>query len=63
MLTLPPSLLSRVQKLSHARTKSEAVVIALEEYVKDRKLNRLMDRMGKGFGTSLHELKVGRKRG
>lgn len=63
LLTVPKDLLENVQKISGSPTKSGAVVVALEEYVRDKKLNRLISRIGKGFGVSLKELKVSRKRG
>ncbi len=63
LLTLPEDLLGNVQKISGAATKSGAVVTAMEEYVRDKKLNRLMGRIGKGFGISLKELKKSRKKG
>ena len=63
LLTLPEDLLKNVQKLSGATTKSGAVVTALEEYMRDKKLNRLTSRIGKGFGISLKGLKESRKKG
>lgn len=52
LLTLPEDLLEKTKEASGATTKSEAVVIAMREYLRDKKLNRLLSRMGSGFGTS-----------
>lgn len=51
LLIIPKNLLEDVQEISGASTKSEAVILALKEYVRDKKLNRLIGRIGKGFGT------------
>jgi len=56
-------LLENVQKISGASTKSGAVVTALQEYVRDKKLHRLMGRIGRGFGLTLKEFKKSRKVG
>lgn len=63
LLTLPQDLLGTVQKLSGAPTKSRAMIIALEEYVRDKKFNRLLGRMGKGYGLTLKQLLHTRKKG
>ena len=63
LLTLPMDLLGKVQKLSEAPTKSKAVVIALEDYLRTKKMDRLVGRMGKGFGLSLKDLLKNRKYG
>lgn len=63
LLTLPEDLLENVQKISGASTKSGAVVTALQEYVRDKKLHRLMGRIGRGFGLTLKEFKKSRKVG
>ena len=56
LLTVPASLLKAVQKASKAPTKSKAVIIAMEGYLKDKKLERLTQRIGKGFGTTKRRL-------
>ena len=56
LLTLPQDLLGEVQKISGAPTKSKAVVVALEEYIRDKRMNRLLSRRGEGFGLSLKQL-------
>jgi len=63
LLTLPQDLLGNVQKLSGASTKSKATIIALEEYVRDKRLNRLVERMGKGYGLTLKQHLHTRKKG
>lgn len=63
LLSIPEDLLEEVQKDSGANTKSKAVTIALEEYVRGKKLNRLMGRAGRGFGLSLSRLLKLRARG
>ncbi|MBI5300124.1 MAG: hypothetical protein HY877_07540 [Deltaproteobacteria bacterium] len=63
LLTLPQDILKTVQKLSAAPTKSKAVIIALEEYVRDKRLNCLLDRMGKGYGLTLKQMLHARKKG
>lgn len=52
LLTLPEELVDAARAASGIKTKSEAVTIALVEYLKDKKLSRLLDRFGRGFGLS-----------
>lgn len=63
LLTLPQDLLGDVQKVSGASTKSQGVVIAMKEYLRDKKLNRLLQRRGKGFGITLKALLDSREKG
>ena len=63
LLTLPEDLLENVQRISGARTKSGAVITALEEYIRGKKLNQLVGRIGKGFGLSLKDFQLSRKKG
>lgn len=63
LLTIPEGLLEDVQRINEAPTKSKAIVVALEEYVRDKRLNRLMARMGKGFGMGRRQLLRDRKAG
>lgn len=63
LLTLPEQSVRAVQTLSHSQTKSKAVTIALEAFVKSKKLDRLLSRFGKGFalsGTMLKKLRDSR---
>lgn len=57
LLTLPERLVVEVKKTSSSKTKSGAVVTALEEYLKAKKADRLLARFGKGFGLSPSDLK------
>ncbi|HJN14721.1 MAG TPA: type II toxin-antitoxin system VapB family antitoxin [Armatimonadota bacterium] len=45
-LDIPKELLEQVQSLAEAPTKKQAVVTALEEYVKSRLRERLLARLG-----------------
>lgn len=56
LLSVPEELIKEVRKINGAPTKSKAVVIALEEYIREFRLNRMMNRMGKGFGMTVKEL-------
>lgn len=44
---LPTDTLEKVVKLSKSKTKREAIVIALESYIRKKKLERLMGAYGK----------------
>lgn len=56
LLTLPEKLVTQVKEISKAKTKSQAVTMALEEFIRDKKLNRLLSRFGRGFGISQKDL-------
>ncbi|MBI2601787.1 MAG: type II toxin-antitoxin system VapB family antitoxin [Deltaproteobacteria bacterium] len=44
---LPDETLKEVMKLAKARTKREAIIIAMEEYLRRKKIDRLMEASGK----------------
>lgn len=52
LLTLPQDLVLKIQKETKSPTKSKAVTIVMEDYIKGTKLKRLLDRFGKGFALS-----------
>ncbi|MBI2346428.1 MAG: type II toxin-antitoxin system VapB family antitoxin [Deltaproteobacteria bacterium] len=52
LLTIPEELLGTARTLSGARTKSETVSRALQEYVRFLRQDRLLARKGKGFSLS-----------
>lgn len=52
LLSLPPDLVLKIQKATKSPTKSKAVIIAMEDFIKGTKLKRLLDRFGQGFGLS-----------
>lgn len=56
LLTLPEELVDHIRIISSAKTKSQAVVIALKEYIRERKIGHLLSRFGKGFGLNYQEL-------
>lgn len=46
-LNIPDDLMSEVQKISKEKSKTRAVVTAMEAYVKDRKMTELISLRGK----------------
>jgi len=48
-------LLKEVMKLSHAQTKKEAVTISFQSFIKQKKVERLTKRLGKGSLTLNHK--------
>jgi Arc/MetJ family transcription regulator len=46
-LNLPEDLVEEAQRLTNSRSKRETVITALEELVRDRLRQRLIDRLGK----------------
>lgn len=44
---LPNNTLEKVRSLSGAKSKREAIIIALNEYIKKKKIERLIDSQGK----------------
>ena len=44
---LPTDTLEEVMKLSDAKSKREAIVIAMESYIRKKKIERLIDSYGK----------------
>jgi metal-responsive CopG/Arc/MetJ family transcriptional regulator len=46
-LNIPDDLLSEVQKISKEKSKTRAIVTAMESYVRDRKLTELLALRGK----------------
>jgi len=48
---LPEKTLNQVRKLSKAKSKREAIILALEEYIKKKKIEKLISSQGK---ISLH---------
>jgi hypothetical protein len=62
LLTLPENIVDRAKKLSGQKTKSGAVLIALEEYLRQKKIGHLFSRMGQGFGLTSSVLKKMRAR-
>ena len=46
-LNIPDDLLSEVQKISREKSKTRAIVTAMESYVRDRKMTELLALRGK----------------
>ncbi|MEW6203246.1 MAG: type II toxin-antitoxin system VapB family antitoxin [bacterium] len=46
-LDIPEELIKEAQKVSGARTKTTTVCLALQEYIRMKKMNRLLDYRGK----------------
>lgn len=46
-LNIPDNLMSEVQKLSGEKSKTKAIVTAMEEFVRDKKLKKLLALRGK----------------
>lgn len=46
-LNIPDELLSEVQRISHEKSKTKAVITAMEAFVRDRKLAELRSLRGK----------------
>lgn len=46
-LNIPDNLMSEVQKLSGEKSKTKAIVVAMEEFVRDRKIKKLLSLRGK----------------
>jgi len=46
-LNIPDDLINEVQKLSGERTRTRAIVVAMEEFVRDKKLKKLLSLRGK----------------
>lgn len=46
-LNIPDNLVSEVQKLSGEKSKTKAIVIAMEEFVRDKKIKKLLSLRGK----------------
>jgi len=46
-LNIPNTLLSEVQKIAGEKSKTKAVIIAMQEFVKEKKLEKLMKLKGK----------------
>lgn len=46
-LNIPDTLMSEVQKLSGQKSKTKAIVIAMEEFVRDKKIKKLLSLRGK----------------
>lgn len=46
-LNIPDTLMSEVQKLSGEKSKTKAIVIAMEEFVRDKKIKKLLSLRGK----------------
>lgn len=57
LLTVPETLLDTARTLGQTKTKSETVVRALEVYVQSLRQQRLLQRMGKGFGITPRKLR------
>lgn len=64
-LDINDSLLRDVMKVSKAKTKKDAVVIALEEYLKSRRRQALRDMIGNydDFALTLEDLEKMRSEG
>ena len=45
-MNIPPELLDKAQKLSHSKTKTQVVILALEEFIQRRKIQELMELKG-----------------
>lgn len=46
-LNIPDNLMSEVQKFSGEKSKTRAIVIAMEEFVRDKKIKKLLSLRGK----------------
>jgi len=46
-LNIPDDLMSEVQKLSGEKSKTKAIVTAMEEFVRDKKIKKLLSLRGK----------------
>ena len=46
-LNIPDDLISEVQKLSGEKSKTKAIVTAMEEFVRDKKMKKLLSLRGK----------------
>jgi metal-responsive CopG/Arc/MetJ family transcriptional regulator len=46
-LTIPDDLISEVQKLSGEKTKTKAIVAALQKFVRDKQLRKIIELRGK----------------
>ncbi|MDP2156106.1 MAG: type II toxin-antitoxin system VapB family antitoxin [Nitrospirota bacterium] len=46
-LNIPDALISEVQKLSGEKSKTKAIVTAMEEFVRDKKMKKLLSLRGK----------------
>ncbi len=46
-LNIPDDLISEVQKLSGEKSKTKAIVNAMEEFVREKKLRQILDLRGK----------------
>lgn len=46
-LNIPDALISEVQKLSGEKSKTKAIVTAMEEFVRDKKMRKLLSLRGK----------------
>lgn len=46
-LNIPDNLMSEVQKFSGEKSKTKAIVIAMEEFVRDKKIKKLLSLRGK----------------
>lgn len=46
-LNIPDNLMSEVQKLSGEKSKTKAIVVAMEEFVRDKKIKKLLSLRGK----------------
>jgi hypothetical protein len=46
-LNIPDDLISEVQKLSGEKSKTKAIVTAMEEFVRDKKIKKLLSLRGK----------------
>jgi Arc/MetJ family transcription regulator len=46
-LNIPEDLIKKAMSLAKHKTKTEAVIVALQEYVRQKKIERIMDHEGK----------------
>ena len=46
-LNIPDELISKVQKISGEKSKTKAVIVAIKEYIKQRKIDDLLKLRGK----------------
>lgn len=61
LLIVPATLLDTARELGQTKTKSETVVRALEVYVQSLRQQRLLQRIGKGFGMTPRRLRKTRE--
>ena len=62
LIELDEELLARAMKATGAKTKREAVIIPMKEYLRGKLKQKFLAREGKGFPTTLGELLDSRRK-